>query len=93
MRTNRFIAALAAALCLMACAKSVMAMPILPALPAVLAEGEMDVPEPASLGILVLGGAASSSNAAPTDIPPPTTMLLAAIRTRNRGCSLSDFFP
>jgi hypothetical protein len=58
MRFHRSIAALAAAFCLMACAKSVTAMPVLTTPSAVLAEGEMDVPEPATLGILALGGAA-----------------------------------
>jgi hypothetical protein len=58
MRFHRFIAALAATLCVMACAKSVMAMPISAAPSTVLAEGEIGVPEPATLGILALGGAA-----------------------------------
>jgi hypothetical protein len=56
MRLNRSIAALAAALCLMACAKTVMAMPLPPAPTVVLADGE--IPEPATLGILALGGVA-----------------------------------
>jgi hypothetical protein len=55
MRLNRSITALAAALCLMACAKSAMAMPVLTAPSSVLADGE--IPEPATLGILALGSA------------------------------------
>jgi uncharacterized membrane protein YdcZ (DUF606 family) len=56
MRLNRFIAALAATVCVMVCAQSAMAMPLPTAPSVVLANGQ--IPEPATLGILALGGAA-----------------------------------